>query len=513
MKILCKFVKNMNHMFKTVIFSLIVLTFQVSHASAQIKTRSPAVAGSFYSADPETLRKDLEFLFSRALPGSAKGQVLAIIAPHAGYPFSGEVAASSYKQVDPTRSYKNIFVIGSSHRYAFEGAAVYQSGNFETPLGVVPVNIDLAAKLIKNEPAFIKHEQAHRSEHSLEVQLPFLQYYLEKDFQIVPILLGTRSPRICQKLATVLQPYFNEDNLFVISADFSHYPDYRNATEADINTATAICSNSPEEFLSAIDENEEKNIPNLATSACAWPAILTLLYITEQDPERISYKLVQYQNSGDSPHGDKSRVVGYCAIAISNEGTKTEARFMLSKEDKKDLLEIARLTLDNYIGKGLIQPVNNSTYSSILQTHTGAFVTLQKNGKLRGCIGRFQPDQPLYLVVRDMTISASTKDYRFKPVTPLELEDIELEISVLTPLVRIQDPSEILLGLHGIYIKKGANSGTFLPQVATETGWTLEEFLGHCAKDKAQIGWNGWKDAELYTYEALIFSENEFSEK
>ncbi len=513
MKILFKFVTNLNHMIRSVIFIMILLLNLPGHASAQVKTRPPAVAGSFYSADPDILRKDLEFLFSRALPGSTPGQVLAIIAPHAGYPFSGEVAASSYRQVDATRSYKNVFVIGSSHRYAFEGAAIYQSGDFETPLGVVPVNHDLALELTKQEPVFIRHEQAHRSEHSLEVQLPFLQYYLEKDFKLVPILLGTQSPRTCQKIARALEPYLNEDNLFVISADFSHYPDYRSATEVDIRTAKAICSNSSREFLSTIDENEEKNIPNLATSACAWPAILTLLYMTEQKTDDISYKLVQYQNSGDSRHGDKSRVVGYCAIAVSNEGSKTEARFMLSTEDKKDLLEIARLTLDNYIGKGLIQPVNNDNYSSALETHTGAFVTLNKNGNLRGCIGRFQPDQPLYQVVRDMTISASTKDYRFKPVTRAELEEIELEISVLTPLVRIQDPSEILLGLHGIYIKKGPNSGTFLPQVATQAGWTLEEFLGHCARDKAQIGWNGWKDAEIYTYEALIFSEHEFSKE
>jgi AmmeMemoRadiSam system protein A len=340
-----------------------------------------------------------------------------------------------------------------------------------------------------------------------------LQYYLEKDFQLVPILLGTQSPNTCKKIARALEPYLNEDNLFVISADFSHYPDYRSATDVDIITAKAICSNSSGEFLSTIDENEEKNIPNLATSACAWPAILTLLYMTEEKSDNISYKLVQYQNSGDSPHGDKSRVVGYCSIAVSNAGSKTEAQFMLSTEDKKDLLDIARLTLDYYIGNGKIQPVNNDQYSAALETHTGAFVTLHKNGNLRGCIGRFQPDQPLYQVVRDMTIAASTKDYRFKPVTPAELEEIELEISVLTPLVRIQDPSEIKLGLHGIYIKKGAKSGTFLPQVATQTGWTLEEFLGHCARDKAQIGWNGWRDAEIYTYDALIFSEHDFSKK
>jgi AmmeMemoRadiSam system protein B/AmmeMemoRadiSam system protein A len=513
MKFLFKFVTNLKHMFRLFIFIMILPFTLAGHANGQVKTRPPAVAGSFYSADPDVLRKDLEFLFSRALPGSTPGEVLAIIAPHAGYPFSGEVAASSYRQLDAAKSYKSVFLIGSSHRYAFEGAAIYQSGDFETPLGVVPVNHDLALELTKREPVFINNEQAHENEHSLEVQLPFLQYYLEKDFKLVPILLGTRSPRTCQKIARALEPYLNEDNLFVISSDFSHYPDYQSATEVDIKTAKAICSNSSEEFLSAIDENEAKNIPNLATSACAWPAILTLLYMTEKRTNDISYKLVQYQNSGDSQHGDKSRVVGYCSIAVSNTGSKTEARFMLNTEDKKVLLDIARLTLDNYIGKGLIQPLKNDNYSSALKTHTGAFVTLHKNGNLRGCIGRFQPDQPLYEVVRDMTISASTKDYRFKPVTPAELKDIELEISVLTPLVRIKDPSEILLGVHGIYIKKGSNSGTFLPQVATQTGWTLDEFLGHCARDKAQIGWNGWKDAEIYTYEALIFSEHEFSKE
>lgn len=500
-------------MFRSVIFIMILLHTPEGHVSAQAKTRAPAVAGSFYSADPDVLRKDLEFLFSRALPKSSPGQVMAIIAPHAGYPFSGEVAASSYRQVDASRSFENVFVIGSSHRFTFNGAAIYQSGDFETPLGVVPVNHELVSEITNNEAIFIKYDQAHQNEHSLEVQLPFLQYHLENDFKLVPILLGTRSPRTCAKIARALEPYLNKNNLFVISSDFSHYPDYSSATEVDIKTAKAICSNSTAEFLSTIHENEEKNIPNLATSACAWPAILTLLYMTEQKTDDISYKLVQYQNSGDSRHGDKSRVVGYCSIALSNQESKTEARFMLSTEDKKDLLEIARLTLENYIGKGSILSINKDRYSEALKTHAGAFVTLQKKGNLRGCIGRFQPDQPLYQVVRDMTISASTKDYRFTPVTTAEVEEIELEISVLTPLVRIQDPSEIQLGLHGIYIKKGANSGTFLPQVATQTGWTLEEFLGHCARDKARIGWSGWKDAEIYTYKAFIFSEHEFSKE
>ncbi len=497
---------------KLLLVILIILACCSANAQQEPRkgTRPPAVAGSYYASDPEDLSRDLEFLFSRALPSKGGGTVLALIAPHAGYPFSGEVAASSYTQLDPKKDYKNIFIIGNSHRYAFERAAVYRSGNFLTPLGEVKVDMELADMLVKEHGVFMDYDRAHLNEHSLEVQLPFLQYYLEKEFQIVPILLGTHSESVCRKIAEALRPYLNEDNLFVISSDFSHYPDYRNANIVDINTANAICTNDPKQFLNALKRNEEKNIPNLATSACAWPSILTLLYMTRDDRENLEYDLVRYQNSGDTRIGDKSSVVGYCAITVRKKDNKRNSTFMLSEEDKLVLMDIARNTLDSYIRKGTVYPVSDRDMSPALTTHTGAFVTLEKNGKLRGCIGRFQPDLPLYEVVRDMTISASTKDYRFKPVTPEELDEIELEISVLTPLVPISDPSEIKLGVHGIYMKKGPNSGTFLPQVARQTGWNLEEFLGHCARDKAQIGWYGWKDAELSVYEALVFKEGYF---
>ena len=502
----------MRKLILTMMIGLMMWTAAAQDAG-QTKRRPPAVAGSFYASDPDVLLRDLEFLFSRALPDRVSGQVLAVIVPHAGYPFSGEVAASSYTQVDPKKSYKNIFILGSSHRYAFEGAAIYRSGDFETPLGVVPVNMELTETLYKRHRVFVKHDAAHLGEHSLEVQLPFLQYYLEKDFRIVPILLGTHSEAVCKEIAGALRPYLNEDNLFIISADFSHFPDYRSANTVDMITANAICSNDPEKFLAALKQNEEKNIPNLATSACAWPAILTLMHMTQEDRNQLEYELIRYQNSGDTRLGDKSRVVGYCAITVSMQdytmNKPEKSAFMLSEEDKTVLMEIARTTLDSYIRKGTIHQPDNQGYSPSLSTHTGAFVSLHINGKLRGCIGSFQPGKPLYEVVRDMTISASTKDYRFKPVRKDELDEIELEISVLTPMVKISDPSEIKLGQHGIYIKKGSNSGTFLPQVAEQTGWNLEEFLGHCARDKAQIGWYGWKDADLYIYEALVFKEGD----
>ena len=188
----------------------------------------------------------------------------------------------------------------------------------------------------------------------------------------------------------------------------------------------------------------------------------------------------------------------------------TENRtFTLSKGDKKALMDIARNTVDQYTCKGKIYSVREQNYSPALNTHTGIFVSLHKNGKLRGCIGRFQPDKPLYELVRDIAISASVKDPRFKPVEEDELDEIELEISVLTPLQAVADTSEIKLGQHGIYIKKGSHSGTFLPQVAKQFGWTLEEFLGHCSRDKAHIGWKGWKEAELFIYEAIVFVEKD----
>lgn len=502
-------------------FCLVVTLFLIFPAcnSQNLQNRKAAVAGSFYSSDPEVLRRDLKKFFSEAKPPSAPGNVLAIISPHAGYVYSGIVAASAFNQIDKNKKYDNVFVIGSSHRAAFDGAAIYNKGNFETPLGIVKVNLDLAEKLIDESDVFIVNDQAHNSEHSLEVQLPFLQYLLHDNLRIVPILLGTHSADVCYKIAEGLSPYLNENNLFVISADFSHYPDYKSACTVDKQTADAILSNSVEKFAETINANMEKGTPGLETCLCAWPAVLTLLFMTEKDPG-IDIHLVEYRNSGDSEPGDKTRCVGYNAISFTRSVTSTQMKFkedddmtteksfILTDGEKKTLLEIARNTLNQYIRQRQIPEINTSGFTPNLFENTGAFVTLNKDGQLRGCIGRFDPNEPLYQVVQDMTISSATKDYRFTPVTPPELDKINIEISVLTPLQKIDDINKIILGKHGIYIKKGFQSGTFLPQVADQTGWTVEEFLGHCARDKANLGWDGWKDADLYIYEAIIFHES-----
>jgi AmmeMemoRadiSam system protein B/AmmeMemoRadiSam system protein A len=487
-------------------------TITMPESNQKLITREPAVAGQFYPGNPDELRAELSRLFTNAVVKKTEKNVLAVIAPHAGYVFSGEVAASSFNQLDSNRKYKNIFIIGSSHRVAFDGASIYNLGNFKTPLGIVPVDIDLASQLIATHKCFNARTDAHLYEHCLEVQLPFLQYYLKNEFRIIPIVIATQNPQTCKQIADALKPYFTDENLFVISTDFSHYPSYDDACKTDKLTADAILSNHPQELIRTLDANESRGIDNLATSLCGWTSVLTLLYITEK-MEGIRYIPVTYKNSGDAKgYGDKSRVVGYNSIAVINENSQklaadTSAGLFLSQRDKRELLSLARKTIETYLNKDEVLKPRTDDYSVALKTPAGAFVTLHEEEKLRGCIGQFEPTIPLYKVVQEMAIASATRDSRFTPVTSQELSQIHIEISVLTPLKKIQSIDEIELGKHGIYIKKGYHSGTFLPQVANDTKWSLEEFLGHCARDKAGIGWDGWKDADIFIYEAIIFAE------
>lgn len=472
----------------------------------ELTNRDPVAAGSYYPADVSELTSLLDQLFSQAEPMKVSGEVLAMLSPHAGYIFSGSVAASSFNQLKKDMEYENIFVIGSSHRVSFDGASIYSKGHYVTPLGTVEVNIDLAEKLIDEHDFFIYHSLAHRDEHSLEVQLPLMQHHFKKDFRIIPIVIGTQYPKTCRKIADALLPYFTSGNLFIISTDFSHYPGYEDAQRVDRLTASSILANSPESLLRILQKNSKDNISGLVTSLCGWSSVLTLLYMTENNPG-ISIVKVDYKNSGDSEYGKKESVVGYNSICVTKSDTESSG-FQLSAKDKEDLLQIARTTMNQYVTGHTLPDFDSRDYSDKLLQPAGAFVTIQKDGALRGCIGQFEPSNSLYLVVKEMAVSSSTKDYRFLPVKPEELPDLNIEISVLSPMRKISSIDEIILGKHGIYIVKGDQSGTFLPQVATQTGWDLEEFLGHCAQDKARLGWDGWKDAEIFIYEAFIFSED-----
>lgn len=296
--------------------SLVLLSFSNNQSAdkKQVKIdRQPAVAGSFYYENKESLLKSVEFYFDTS-PVVFKQTPLAVIVPNAGYVFSGSVAAAGFKQIDRNSEFKHIFIIGSSHTTNFNGAAVYSAGDFITPLG--KVEVDTLTGLLASKYGFISSDtQIHKREHSLEVQLPFLQYWLKKPFRIVPIIIGGQSTETCRQLASALEPYFNSDNLFVVSTDFSHYPNYRDATSSDNFVADAVIANSSKAFLNAKNTAESKGIPNLATAICGWTSVLTLLYITETQPD-VSFHKILYKNSGDSQFGEKDRVVGYCSMGV-----------------------------------------------------------------------------------------------------------------------------------------------------------------------------------------------------
>jgi MEMO1 family protein len=468
--------------------------------------RQPAVAGQFYPGDKNSLKDSLSAMFKRAEPKKVTDPVLAIISPHAGYVFSGTVAASSFNQIEK-KHYKNIFVIGSSHHALFNSASICLFDNYITPLGKVKVDRDLAHSLIKSNACFIEDYGADTVEHSIEVQIPFLQFVLGEDINLVPVLVGTQTESGCRQIAKALKPYFNNENLFIISTDLSHYPSYFDAQTSDKLITQAVSTNSDEKFMKALHQMESSGIPGLATAMCGWTSVLTLLNITKEMSD-LSYTTISLKNSGDTKYGEKSRVVGYCSVVVTEKaGTESKQDDFLTADEKKKLLQIARETIKSYIPSGKTPKIDNKDFSKGLLQTCGAFVTLRENGDLRGCIGSFSADKPLYQTIQEMAISSSTRDYRFTPVSRDEIDKLWIEISVLTPMKKIKSIDEIVLGKHGIYIKKGGYSGTFLPQVASETKWTREEFLGHCARDKAGLDWDGWKDADIYTYEAIVFGE------
>ncbi len=472
-----------------------------------LQNRQPAVAGQFYPSNPIELEQELKMYFAKApLPGG-EGDVVAIVSPHAGYVFSGEVAAAAFSQVDREKQYKTIFLIGSSHRNAFAGGSVYSIGNYITPLGITETDFATAQKLVSENSVLSFDPRYHSGEHSIEVQVPFLQYWLKPGFKIVPILLGTQDPATCEKIAKVLMPWFTAENLFIISTDFSHYPAYNEAVITDKQISDAILTNQPDVFVKAVRSCAEKKIDNLSTGCCSWPAVITLMYLTQNRAD-ISYRQIMYKNSGDSKYGETDRVVGYNAISVLQE---KRTNMILTEQEKRQILEIARNTIEAYLKDYRIPALDTNSLLPALKNKAGAFVTLKNSGQLRGCIGYFEADNALYSIVQKMAVASSTEDNRFAPVTSSELAEIDIEISVLTPMKKISDANTIRLGTDGIYIKKGYRSGTFLPQVATDTGWSLEEFLGHCARDKAGIGWDGWKDkdTELYIYQAFVFGEKE----
>lgn len=461
--------------------------------------RKASVAGTFYPSDKNQLESELNSYLSKASLLSEPGKLRILIVPHAGIDFSGATAAWGFKQLEG-KSYSRVIILGASHNNAYSYISVFSSGAWETPLGKNYVDEVFASALLDKENGIINDINVQKNEHSLEIELLFLQKVL-KNFKIVPILIGQTEDKTLTALSQKIFQNFDEDTLLVISSDLSHYPSYESANEIDKKTINSILSGDESKFEEVISDIEGKNYPGVVTAACGNQAISVGLKLANLlDIKNI--KKINYSNSGDVV-GDKSGVVGYSSIGFWSD--KISKNIILGDSEKKEALKIASDALNDYIKNKKIPQLN--VRNGILNIPLGAFVTLRKSGQLRGCIGSFEAKDPLAKVIQDMTISAATNDIRFQPVTADELSDISIEISVLTPRKRIESWREIVLGRDGVVVQKSFAAGTFLPQVASESGWNLEQFLSELCTQKAGFEKDCYKDPSvtLYTFEAQVF--------
>jgi len=452
------------------------------------KLRPAVVAGQFYPEGKKELAETIEDLLAEAEPSSIKGEIFGLLLPHAGYLFSGQVAACGLKTVEG-KDFDTVIIMGDSHCEYFDGVSFWVEGQWETPLGRVEVDKDLALKIMASSNRFLDREGAHLFEHSLEVQLPFLQKTLH-DFKIVPIVFGSENKDWKDLAEAILNNIGNKKVLIIASSDLSHYPPYEEAKKEDLKTLRMI------ENLDTAGLDRELT-SGFETFLCAKDSTKTLMEITKNIGGRA--KILKYANSGDSAVGDKKRVVGYGAVAFYKEFNEK-----LNAAERSELLRIAKESVESLV-KGE-KVLRLETDFEKLKIPSGAFVTLKKNGKLRGCIGTIAANMPLYQTVAQMAMAAATQDYRFSPVTKEELPELEYEISVLTPPRKIKSPSEIKLGKHGVVAQTKKGTALFLPQVAEETKWDRETFLNHLML-KAGLEKEYWKKhpVDFYVFEAQVF--------
>jgi len=478
------------------LFLVLFLIWGLSLRAEEVK--EPNVRGAFYPDDSQELSLMIEGFLKEVNPPLKEGDIFALILPHAGYLYSGKVAAFGYKLIKD-KPYKTVIILGPSHYYGFKGVSIYPEGFFRTPLGDVEIDKEFTQKLLSKDKEIYFDPLAFSKEHSVEVQLPFLQKVLT-DFKIVPIVMGDCSYALCQRLAVLIKEAIGErkDVLVVASSDMYHGYDYQECEIVDKLTLTYLKNMDPQSLYLGLKEGK--------IQLCGgFPVVTCLILAKELGHNKL--EVLNYTNSA-MVSGKKIKglwTVGYSSCIIDNE----KGVEMLNKQQKKRLLEIARNSIQYYLEKNKYLEVNES--DPVLSKNMGAFVTLHKFGQLRGCIGNLVGDRPLYLTVAQMAVESAVGDPRFAPLRLEELKDVEIEISVLSPLKKINSIDEIELGKHGVLVRRGFRSGVFLPQVAKETGWLKEEFLSYLCSHKAGLPHDAWKDkdTELYIFTAEVFSEKD----
>jgi len=461
--------------------------------------RASAVAGTFYPADPAALSATVSALLAlpSSIPSTETTAPKALIVPHAGYVYSGPVAASAYRLLAPLRDQiKRVVLLGPSHRIAFRGMAATQAQIYRTPLGDIPLDQDWLAKAA-GIPGFGFLDQAHDGEHSLEVHLPFLQTLLGA-FKLVPIVCGQAEPGQVAALLACL--WGGPETLVVISSDLSHYLDYENCRALDNRTCEAI------EHLDAAALGQDQ--------ACGRVPVGGLLALAQQNHLRVA--TLDLRNSGDTA-GPRDRVVGYGAWAFwETEGGPIAWKEPEGKEAEGDgaeqalhngralaarhgavMLGIAWDSIRLGLAHGKPPYVDLNNAPAELRQPGACFVTLQRGGALlRGCIGSAQAWRPLAEDLADNAFKAAFGDSRFPPLQAAELEGLTLSLSLLTPPqpMSFRDQADLLAQLvvrrDGLIIEDGPRRALFLPSV-WESLPVKGDFLAHL-KAKAGLSPGHW---------------------
>ena len=479
--------------------------------------RSQLAEMGWYTTDTNALDRQIENLFQKA-QAQPLDNVIGLILPHAGYAYSGRTAAAGLKTTNKT--YKRIIVIGPRHRLGMEEIlSVPRATHYETPLGQIPLDVELISKLL--EYSVFRHvPQAHEygrggQEHSVQIELPLLQHR-QSDFKLVPIVAGQCSPETVIRAATILKNLVDEDTLVVASSDFVHYgPNYGYVPFwEDIQAQIKKLDMGAYEHIARLDGRAflEYRRKTGATICGSVPIAILLSMLGESTESH----LVQYATSGEMA-GDFANSVSYMSVAFSGswgnpsdvepEADNTE----LTDQDKEQLLTLARKTMVYALKNRRVPEASelDITPSAAMQSPRAAFVTLKKHAQLRGCIGDIFPQRPLYKSVILNAIHACLNDRRFAPVSPDECEDITIEISALTAPAPVDAPENIRIGVDGVVLNKDGHSAVFLPQVAPEQGWDLDQTLTHLSQ-KAGLPTDAWKEgASFLVFQADVFGENE----
>ena len=489
----------------------------VNSVPADEKILDMPLAGSWYEADPVRLKTQIQrwFRIVSLSDDLTKKTPLAIISPHAGYAYSGPTAAYGYKTL-VGRRYDRVIIIGPSHRvYMRNQICIPSASGIRTPLGIVPADQD-ALRVLGGQGFVRISDQIHYDEHSVQIQLPFLQCALESPFKIVPIVTGQLDAEAAGKTAQVLESLLTPSTLVVISSDFTHYgrdfgyvPFRENIAEnlrkLDLGAFEKIQTGKADLFARYIEET--------GATICGEGPIRILLEMLHGKAE---FSLLHYANSADD-NKDYSHCVSYVSAAVTSrpDAAKPDGRDKesLPESDRRILLQMARDSIAYVFKNRKRTPAGcfADRATVVMNRNMGCFVTLKIGNDLRGCIGEIEPFRPLYKAVTERAVDSAFCDPRFPQLSPEEFKKVEIEISALTPAHPVKSWREIVIGRHGMTITKDGRSAVFLPQVAPEQGWDLEETLTHLSR-KAGLPADAWRspDAAFTVFEAIVFSESDF---